>query len=81
MVYVEEKTNTHAQGVDLFMSFFPSFMQNIYSIPVVALFCCMAAGVLSFMALPTHNKWLQAAALFIMGIASILAAWFLFSLM
>ena len=64
-----------------FYSFFPFFFNNSFYLTLIAILFCVLAFVFGFMALGTKNKWIQAAALTLMGTASLLGLWFGFSLM
>jgi uncharacterized membrane protein (GlpM family) len=80
-IYVAGISKSHAFRRETFFSFFPSFLQSSFYLPLTGILCCMIAGLLSFIALPTNNTWLQILASLIMAISAIITGWFIFALM
>jgi len=80
-IYVESISKSHASGRETFFSYFPSFLQSSFYLPLTGIICCMLAGLLSFIALPTNNTWLQVLVSLIIAISAIITGWFIFALM
>jgi hypothetical protein len=78
---VETTTGTQAQYRELFLSYFPEFLQSTLTLTLLAIASAALAALFSFMALPSQNKGLTTAAVILMGIAVLFVAWFTFSLM
>ena len=73
---VETTTGTQAQYRELFLSYFPEFLQSSFTLTLLAIAGAATAVVCSFKALPSQSKGLTTAALILMGIAVLFVVWF-----
>lgn len=78
---IQSNPDSQLARVNEFLSFFPSILQDTFYLTVIAIFCCTIAFVCSLQVLKSDAKWLRITAYLIMGLASMLALWFLFTLM
>jgi hypothetical protein len=80
-VLIAGRTASQAEAVAAFLQFLPEALRDPQKVTLICIVCAVAAVFLALMALRTLAAIVRVVAYLVMGVAGLLVAWNLFTLM